>query len=90
MYIIRVFYWTILLLYSSSHHFALCSVDDEFVDPLDMINYDPFTKSMRKSTKSVVNHIQNDRCTVFLTRFINILLKNTGLMVSVYQYYNVN
>jgi len=29
--------------------------------------------------------VQNDRCTVFLSRFINILLMNTGLTdVSVY------
>lgn len=81
----RVFYLTYIVLYSSSH-LAQCSVGDKFVDPLDILNYDPSTKSMRKPTKSVVDPIQKDRCTVFLPRFVNILLKNTGLMVSVYNY----
>lgn len=81
----RVFYLTVLILYLSSQ-FTSCTVEDEFVDPLDMLNYDRATKSMKrpKTVSSESEPIQNDRCTAFLSRFVNILLKNTGLSVSVH------
>lgn len=82
----KVFYMTVLILCISSE-LTNCIVEDEFVDPLDMLNYDRATKSMKKPKtfgSSENEPIQNDRCTVFLSRFLNILLKNTGLSVSVY------
>lgn len=82
----RVFYLPVLILCLSSQ-LTNCSAEDEFVDPLDMLNYDRSTKSMKrpKTVSSSENEpIQNDRCTVFLSRFVNILLKNTGLSVSVH------
>ncbi|CAH1715475.1 unnamed protein product [Aphis gossypii] len=76
----RLTFITVLVLYLSSEYTIKCS-EDEFVDPLDMLNYDRLTKSMNKpKSKTVAGEpIQNDRCTVFLSRFINILLINTGL-----------
>jgi len=81
----RLIFITVLVLCLSSEYTIKCS-EDEFVDHLDMLNYDKSTKSMRKSKPNTVvgEPIQNDRCTIFLTRFINILLINTGLPVSVY------
>lgn len=81
----RLTFITVLVLYLSSEYTIKCS-EDEFVDPLDMLNYDRLTKSMNKpKSKTVAGEpIQNDRCTVFLSRFINILLINTGLSVSFY------
>lgn len=82
----RVFYFTVLIVCLSSPC-AQCAVEDEFVDPLDMLNYDRATKSMKKpktgNEDPSSGHIPNDRCTIFLSRFVNILLKNTGLSVSV-------
>lgn len=79
----RVFNLAIVILYLSNH-LAYCSVDDDFVDPLDMLNYDRATKSMKRPKKiSDSEPMQiNDRCTAFLSRFINVLLKTTGLDVS--------
>ncbi|XP_060841892.1 chloride channel CLIC-like protein 1 [Rhopalosiphum padi] len=76
----RLIFITVLVLCLSSEYTIKCS-EDEFVDHLDMLNYDKSTKSMRKSKPNTVvgEPIQNDRCTIFLTRFINILLINTGL-----------
>lgn len=81
----RLTFITVLVLYLSSEYTLKCS-EDEYVDPLDMLNYDRLTKSMNKPKPKTVagEPIQNDRCTVFLSRFINILLINTGLSVSVY------
>jgi len=79
----RVFYFTVLIVCFSSPCAQCAAADDEFVDPLDMLNYDRSTKSMKRS-KTVNDdpssgHVQNDRCTIFLSRFVNVLLKNTGL-----------
>ncbi|XP_025192442.1 uncharacterized protein LOC112592552 isoform X2 [Melanaphis sacchari] len=75
----RLIFVSVLVLCLSSEYTIKCS-DDEYVDPLDMVNYDRSTKSMKIKPKIVVNEpIQNDRCTIFLSRFINILLINTGL-----------
>lgn len=76
----RLTFITVLVLYLSSEYTIKCS-EDEYVDPLDMLNYDRLTKSMNKAKSKTVagEPIQNDRCTVFLSRFINILLINTGL-----------
>ncbi|VVC33531.1 Hypothetical protein CINCED_3A021676 [Cinara cedri] len=76
----KKFYLTVLILYLSNHLYQ-CSGNDDFVDPLDMLNYDRGTKSMKRpKTKSGHEPVQiNDRCTVFLSRFINLLLKTTGL-----------
>jgi len=82
----RVVYFTVLILYLSSPC-AQCMFEDEFVDPLDMLNYDRSTKSMKKpkigNEELSSEYVQNDRCTIFLSRFVNILLKNTGLLVNV-------
>lgn len=83
----RVFYLIVLILCLSSQ-LTNCSIEDEFVDPLDMLNYDRSTKSMKrpKTVSSSENvPIENDRCTLFLSRFVNILLKNTGLSVSAFK-----
>lgn len=53
--------------------------DDDFVDPLDLINYDRATKSMKPRHKPNGEPVHNDRCTAFLSRFVNLLLHNTGL-----------
>lgn len=85
----RVISITVLVLCLSSKYTLKCS-EDEFVDPLDMLNYDRSSKSMKNPTpkKTADVAVQNDRCTVFLSRFINILLINTGLSaVSVHIYY---
>uniref|UniRef100_A0A2S2P515 Chloride channel CLIC-like protein 1 n=1 Tax=Schizaphis graminum TaxID=13262 RepID=A0A2S2P515_SCHGA len=76
----RLIFITVLVLSLSSEYTIKCS-ENEFVDPLDMLNYDRSTKSMRKSKPNALvgEPIQNNRCTIFLTRFINILLINTGL-----------
>ncbi|XP_060861303.1 uncharacterized protein LOC132938467 [Metopolophium dirhodum] len=76
----RVISITVLVLCLSSEYTLKCSEDD-FVDPLDMLNYDRSSKSMKIPTpKTMANEpVQNERCTVFLSRFINILLINTGL-----------
>lgn len=73
-----------LIIFYLSIKLTQCSLE-EVDNPLDMLNYDRSTKSMKKP-KTVLNTepIQNDRCTVFLSRFINILLKNTGISVSIY------
>lgn len=80
----RVISIIVLVLCLSSEYIIKCSEDD-FVDPLDMLNYDRSSKSMKIPTpKTMANEpLQNERCTVFLSRFINILLLNTGLSVSV-------
>jgi len=63
--------------------YAQCYEDDEFVDPQDMLNYDPATQTMKKFRNLLDSEpIENDRCTLFLSRFVNILLKNTGISVS--------
>jgi len=63
--------------------YAQCYDDDEFVDPQDMLNYDPATQTMKKFRNKLDSEpIENDRCTLFLSRFVNILLKNTGISVS--------
>lgn len=79
----RVFYFIVLIVYLLNH-LAQCSVDNDFIDPSDMINYNRATKSMNKpNIKSDIETLQmNDRCTMFLSRFINVLLKTTGLNVS--------
>jgi len=85
----RVISITLLVLCLSSEYTLKCS-EDEFVDPLDMLNYDRLSKSMKNPTQKTMTDepVQNDRCTVFLSRFINILLMNTGLTdVSVFTYY---
>lgn len=70
---------TAVLLYLSSQC-AQCSNGDEFVDPMDMLNYDRSTRSMKKPiTKTHSEPVQNDRCTLFLSRFVKMLVKNTGL-----------
>ncbi|XP_001949547.1 uncharacterized protein LOC100164865 [Acyrthosiphon pisum] len=76
----RIISTTVLVLCLSSEYTLKCSEDD-FVDPLDMLNYDRSSKSMKNPTpKTMANEpVQNERCTVFLSRFINILLINTGL-----------
>jgi len=81
----RVISIAVLVFCLSSEYTLKCSEDD-FVDPLDMLNYDRSSKSMKIPTpKTMANEpVQNERCTVFLSRFINILLINTGLSVSVY------
>jgi len=84
----RVIFITFLVLFFYFLTLIKCSADDEFIDPLDMLNYDRLTKSMKKSIPKPGVHepFQNDRCTIFLSRFINILLINTGLSVSVYTF----
>ncbi|XP_060861785.1 uncharacterized protein LOC132938790 [Metopolophium dirhodum] len=76
----RVISITVLVLCLSSEYTLKCSEDD-FVDQLDMLNYDRSSKSMKIPTpKTMANEpVQNERCTAFLSRFINILLINTGL-----------
>lgn len=76
---------TIVLVWCLSSEYIIKCSEDDFVDPLDMLNYDRSSKSMKIPTpKTMANEpIQNERCTVFLSRFINILLLNTGLSVSV-------
>jgi len=61
--------------------YAQCYDDDEFVDPQDMLNYDPATQTMKKLFRNMLDSepIENDRCTLFLSRFVNILLMNTGI-----------
>lgn len=76
----RVISITVLVLCLSSEYTIKCS-EEEFVDPLDVLNYDRFSKSMKIPTSKTMadEPIENDRCTVFLSRFINILLISTGL-----------
>lgn len=70
---------TVLVLYLFSQC-AKCSNDDEFVDPTDMLNYDRSTRSMKRPKPKTLNEpVHNDRCTVFLSRFVKMLIKNTGL-----------
>ncbi|XP_025412459.1 uncharacterized protein LOC112684937 [Sipha flava] len=73
-----------LLIVCLSSGLVRCSVNDnEFIDPLDMLNYDRSTASMRRSrtqeTSNNAKSVHDDRCTVFVSRFINSLLQNTGL-----------
>lgn len=78
----RIYFFTLTIFYLSIP-LAQCSAEDEFVDPLDMLNYDRFTMSMKKlKAKSNTEPIQNDRCMAFVSRFMNILLKNTGIQVN--------
>lgn len=70
---------TVVVLYLSGQC-VQCSYDDEFVDPTDMLNYDRSTRSMKKPKPKTLNEpVQNDRCTVFLSRFIKMIITNTGL-----------
>lgn len=78
----RIYFLT-LTIFCLSIRFAQCSPEDEFVDPLDMLNYDRSTMSMKKpSTKLDTEPIHNDQCTAFVSRYINIMLKNTGIQVN--------
>ncbi|XP_050541170.1 uncharacterized protein LOC126905484 [Daktulosphaira vitifoliae] len=67
-----------------------CVLQSNEVDPLDMRNYDRRTKSMKKSNLDILPATigANDRCITFVTRFINIMLRNTGL--SNLNYKNIN
>lgn len=65
---------------------VVCVIKGELIDPLDMGNYDRATKTMRKSKyvdTPQTSCSTNDRCITFVTRFVNIVLRNTGISVSV-------
>lgn len=70
-----------------SYRHAGCSATDDYADPLDMLNYDRATKTMQKATARTSGESarNDDRCRVFLPRFVNMLLKNTGISVSIYE-----
>lgn len=80
----RVLYLSVLIS-CLSYQPADCSAADDHIDPFDMLNYDRATKTMKKPTaRTRGESTQNDdRCRVFLPRFVNILLKNTGISVSI-------